>query len=323
MNFLLRRLGHGLALLVAVSVLSFAMAELAPGDYLTDLQLNPAVSQETLGMLRERYGLDESLPVRYLRWVESILRGDLGFSVAHQAPAAALLLPRARNTLGLGFVALVLTWLVSVPLGVWSAYRPNGLLDRAAGWLSSLLLATPTIVLGLAFLLLAARVDFLPTGGMTSLDFEDMNWGARMLDRVSHLALPVLALALGGFPVVFRHTRSALGEVVEAPYLKAARAQGVGTPRLLFAHALKAAANPLVSLFGLSVAGLLSGSLIIEVIMDWPGLGPLLIESILARDAHVVVGAVLLSSVFLIGGNLLADVMLVWLDPRIRKAIRE
>lgn len=319
MHYVLRRLAHGLVLLIAVSILSFLMAELAPGDFLADLQLNRGVSEETLSLLRDRYGLEEPMPVRYLHWLRSILRGEFGFSMAHQAAAGSLLLPRARNTLFLTATALLLAWFTAIPLGVWSAYRQGGVLDRLAVGFSSLLLATPTIVLGLAFLLLAGRLDFFPTGGMTSLDFHELGPVGRISDLARHLVLPATALALGSFPVVYRHARAAVAEVVDAPFLKAARGQGIGVLRLLSRHALKAAANPLISLFGLSVAGLLSGSLLIEVIMNWPGLGPLLLESILARDAHVVIGAVLLSSVFLIGGNLLADLMLFWMDPRTRE----
>lgn len=319
MNYVLRRVLHGLLLMAAVSVLVFLMAELAPGNFLAELELNPAVSEQTIGHLRDRYGLDEPLPIRYLLWIKSALRGEFGFSMAYQIPVGSLLLPRALNTLVLTVTALILAWSAAVPMGVWAAYRPGGLTDRLAGGVSSFLLATPTLVLGLVFLVAAARLDAFPTGGMVSLDFEELGVVGRIADLGRHLALPALALALGSFPVVYRHARTSVGEVLDAPYLKAARAQGIGLFRLLFGHALKAAANPLISLFGLSVAGLLSGSLLIEVIMAWPGLGHLLHGAILARDAHVVVGAVLLSSVFLLGGNLLADLLLFWVDPRTRE----
>lgn len=320
MRYVLRRLFHGLVLLAVVSALSFLMADLAPGDFLSDLRLDHSVSKETIDSLRARYGLDESLPSRYLSWVRSLLTGDLGFSLAYQVPAGSLLLPRARNTLVLASIALILAWGTAVPLGAWAAYRPSGVLARVTAASSSLLLATPTIVLGLFLLLLSARLDVFPTGGQSSLDFEQLSGAGRVWDLARHLALPAMALFLGSFPVIYRHARAAVAEVIDAPYLNAARAQGIGPFRLVFGHALKAAGNPLISLFGLSVAGLLSGSLLIEAIMAWPGLGPLLIESIFARDAHVMVGAVLLSSVFLIVGNLVADLMLYWLDPRTRGA---
>lgn len=320
MRYVLRRIFHGLILLAAVSALSFLLADLAPGDFLAGVQLDRDVTPETIEVLRDRYGLDEPLALRYLRWLGSILRGDFGFSLTYQVSAGSLLLPRARNTLLLASIALMLSWGTAVPLGVWAAHRPRGLLARAAGGASSFLLATPTIVVGLFFLLLSARVGFLPTGGLSSLDFEGLGWAGRLVDLGRHLALPVLALAIGSFPVLYRHAKAAMEEVVGARFLVAARSQGIGSFRLLFSHALRAAANPLITLLGLSVAGLLSGSLLIEVIMGWPGLGPLLIEAILARDEHVMIGAVLLSSVFLIAGNLLADLMLYWLDPRTRGA---
>lgn len=320
MRYVLRRLVHGLILLTVVSALSFLMADLAPGDYLAALELEPSVSAETIDTLRARYGLDRPLPVRYLSWARSIVSGDLGFSLAHQVPAGSLLLPRARNTLILASIALILAWGIAVPLGVWSAHKPLGVLARVSGAVSSFLLAMPTLVVALSLLLLSARLDFFPTGGAFSLDFETLSWTGRARDLARHLALPVTALVLASFPVIYRHTRAALSEVIHARYLEAARGQGVGPFRLLFGHALKAAANPLISLFGLSVAGLLSGSLLIEAVMAWPGLGALLIESIFARDVHVMIGAVLLSSVFLVFGNLLADLLLYWLDPRTRGA---
>lgn len=319
MHYVFRRLAHGLVLLFAVSILSFLMAELAPGDFLDDLRLNRGVSQETLSLLRDRYGLDEPMPVRYLRWLESMVRGEFGFSMVYQTEAGSLLLPRARNTLLLTATALVLAWLTAVPLGVWSAFRQGGIVDRLAAGMSSFLLSVPTVVLGLVFLLLAVRLGSLPTGGMTSLDFQELSRLGQASDLARHLFLPAIALALHGFPRVYRHVRAALAEILQAPFLENARAQGIGGFRLLFGHALRPAANPLVSLFGLSIAELLSSSLLIEVIMNWPGLGALLFDSILARDAHLVIGTVMLSSVFLIGGNLLADLLLFWIDPRTRE----
>lgn len=318
MRYVLRRLVHALLLLVAVSILSFLLADLAPGEPLSELPLGRGISEETVASLRARYGLDRPLASRYLRWARSVLAGEFGFSIVHRAPAGKLLLARARNTLLLALVALFLVWATALPVGVWSAHRPRGLVARSAQAAASLLLATPTLVLGLALLLLAARVEFFPLGGMASLDAASGGPLDRLADRARHLLLPALALALGAWPVVYRHVRSAVGETLAAPFLQVARSCGIPTRQRLFRHALKAAANPLISLFGLSVGGLLSGSFLVEIIMSWPGLGPLMLEAILARDVHVVTGVVLLSSLFLVAGGLLADGLLYWLDPRTR-----
>ena len=153
---------------------------------------------------------------------------------------------------------------------------------------------------------------------MVSLGHEDMDAGARAADVARHMVLPVLALVLGVLPVLVRHVRTAVAEALEAPFVRAARAHGLSEARVLFFHALPAAANPLVSLFGLSIASLLSLSLLVEVVMAWPGLGPLMLEAILARDLHLVVGPVLASTVLLLVGNLVADLLLLAVDPRIR-----
>jgi peptide/nickel transport system permease protein len=319
LRFLARRLGHAVLLLFGVSLLSFVLAELAPGDYLSDLWLHSSISPETIAALRAQYGLDDPLPVRYLRWLGSAFRGELGYSVAYDMPVAPLLWRRALNTLLLTTTATLMSWLIAIPVGVWCANRKGRLLDRMSTVGTSLLLATPELLLGLALLVVAVRTSWLPAGGMVSLEYDQLGPAGKILDLLSHLFLPVLALVLGALPTLIRHTRAAMLEVLSSPFLQAARAHGIRRRRLLWRHALPAAANPLISLLGLSVAGLLSGSLLIEVIMSWPGVGPLLLEAIMARDIHVVVGTVMLSSLFLVSGNLLGDLLLYLADPRVRR----
>jgi peptide/nickel transport system permease protein len=180
-------------------------------------------------------------------------------------------------------------------------------------------MAIPELLLGLALLLVATRTTLLPVGGMVSVGYDQLTPLGKLWDLLRHLLLPVVALVLGALPTLIRHTRAAMTEVLGSPFLLAARAHGICRRRLLWRHALPAAANPLISLLGLSIAGLLSGSLLIEVIMSWPGVGPLLLEAILARDIHLVVGTVMLSSLFLVTGNLVGDLLLYLTDPRIRR----
>lgn len=320
MSHLLRRLASGALVLAATSVLIFALAEVAPGDFLSGLEVDPRIPRETVEALRERYGLDRGVAERYLAWARSALAGDFGYSIAHGRPVADLLLPRARNTLVLTLLASLAAWALALPLGTWMAAAKGGWIDRLGLGASAVLLATPQLLLGLGALLLAAATGAFPTGGMTSLGFEEMGLAARLGDLAWHLALPASALVLGSLPVLVRHVRSALGEVLDAPFLRVARGHGIRPTRLLFRYALPAAANPLISLFGFSVASLLSGALVIEVILSWPGLGTLLLQAILARDLHVVVGATLFSAVFVVAGQLLADLALLAADPRIREA---
>jgi peptide/nickel transport system permease protein len=318
MRYLRRRLVHALLLLIAVSLLSFLLVEMAPGSYFEEMRLNPQISPETVAALRAQYGLDQPLPLRYLRWVKSVIAGQFGFSFAYNSPVAPLLWTRARNTLLLTGTATVIAWLLALPLGVWSASQQGKWADRLVGTGTSVLLALPDLLLALGLLLFAVRTGVLPSGGMVSLSFPELSFWGKVEDLARHLLLPVLVLVLGSLPVLVRHTRAALVEVLGLPFILAARGHGVPRSKLLFCYALPAAANPLITLFGLSVAGLLSASLLVEVILSWPGLGPMLLEAILARDLYVVIGAVMFSTVFLVIGNFLADLLLYAADPRIR-----
>lgn len=318
MRKLAPRLLHSLFLLFGVSVLAFALTELAPGDYFSDLELAPSISDDTARILRERYGLERPWTARYLEWLGSTLRGDLGYSFAHNVPVSRLLWGRAGNTLLLTALATLLAWLVALPAGIWAAARRDRWSRGLFSGSTSLLLAVPDLVLALLLLLAALRTGLFPTGGMRSLGAAELGAWARLGDLAWHLALPVAALVLATAPFLARHVHSSMREALASPFIQAARACGVPRRRLLWRHALPAAANPLVSLLGLSIASLLSASLLIEIVLSWPGLGPLLLQAILGRDVQVVIAAVVASTLFLVLGNLAADLLLHAVDPRLR-----
>jgi peptide/nickel transport system permease protein len=319
MKYALRRGLRVVALLFGVSVLCFLFTEMAPGSFFDEMRLNPQISPETISALRTRYGLDQPLVVRYGRWLNSVAHGDLGFSIAYNAPVAPLLWSRSENTLLLATVAMLLTWLIGVPLGIWTAASRGSWFDQVVESGNSLLLSIPEIVIALGLLAAGVRWRLVPVGGMVVLDHDDLSSWGKVLDIARHLLLPTAILVLAGISIVVRHVRASVVEVLAAPHVRASRALGVGPVRLLFRHVLPVAAGPLVSLFGLSIASLLSGSLLVEAATGWPGLGPLLLEATLARDLYLVTGGIFFSALFLIGGNLVADVMLWMVDPRIRK----
>jgi peptide/nickel transport system permease protein len=318
LQYLIRKVGHALFLLIGVSALSFAFSQLAPGDFLSEMRLNPQISTETISGMRAQYGMDQPLPVQYWRWVRSAMQGDLGFSFAYNSPVTPIILSRAENTLVLTGSATVIIWLIAIPFGVWSAAHEGQPLDRIGGAATAALVACPDILLALVLLLIALRTRWLPVGGMTSLNFAELTPARKMLDVLLHLALPLTVLVLGSLPVMIRHVRATMVETLRLPFAHAARAHGISRQRMLFRHVLPAASNPLISLFGLSIAELLSASLLVEVIMGWPGLGPLLLEAVLGRDMYLVIGITMFSTLFLVVGTLLADVLLVVSDPRIR-----
>lgn len=318
MSYFLRRLMQAAFLLIGVSILTFLFSTLAPGTYYDEMRLNPQISPETVAALRAQYQLDRPLPVRYGRWLLSLLHGEMGFSFAYNSPVAPLLWVRARNTLLLTVTATLIAWALAIPLGMWSATTFGHLPDRALSWATAGLLVIPDLVLALGLLILAVRSGWFPTGGMVSAGFESLSWFQQVRDIALHMELPVLALVLSALPVLVRHVRAAVADVLQAPFVRAAKGHGISRRTLLYRYVLRAAANPLITLFGFSLGALLSGSLLVEVVMSWPGLGPLLLEAILARDVYVVIGGVLCSTVFLVAGNFFADMLVYWADPRIR-----
>ncbi len=313
-----RRTLHGLLLLAGVSVFAFALLSAAPGNFFDELRLNPQISPATVTALKIQYGMDRPLPVRYLRWLGSVARGEFGYSMSYHCAVGSLIWVRARNTLLLTGLATLLAWMLALPWGILEALHRGGWVDRMGGAVTAALLAIPDVLLGLLLLLFAARTGWFPTGGMASVDTMHAAFADRLRDVAVHLFLPVVALALGTVPVLVRHVRSAMIVVLDSPFIAAARGQGIRKWRLVYRHALPAAMNSLISLLGFSIGALLSMSLLMEVVLSWPGLGPLVLGAILARDVYVVIAAVLLSSIFLVLGNLLADVLLYWIDPRIR-----
>jgi peptide/nickel transport system permease protein len=318
MKYIARRLLHGMILLFGISLMSFLFSDLAPGDILSDVQLDPRVSHETLTGLRSRFGLDRPLPVRYADWVASVLKGDFGYSLAYRAPVGPLLAQRIPCTLLLTGIATLLVWALAIPLGIWSATQGR-ISSAILNLVLSSFLAIPELLLALTLLVWAVRTGHFPAGGMRSPGFDSMTAGERFRDVAWHLVLPVTTLVLGMLPVLVRHVRASMVESLASGFVLNARALGIPRRRILFRHALPAALNPMISLAGFSFGALLSGSLLIEVVVGWPGLGPLFLDAVTARDFDVVIGVVMLAGTLFVTGNLLADIALYRTDPRIRE----
>jgi peptide/nickel transport system permease protein len=318
MRYAARRLLHSLLLLAGVSLLSFLFADLAPGDFFSEMRLDPGVTGGTIDRLRARHGLDRPLPVRYAAWLGSMAHGEFGYSLAYDSAVGPLLRERIPGTLLLTATATLLAWLMAIPLGIWNAARRGTWSDSLSKVSLSILLSIPELLLAVIFLVIAVETAWFPAGGMHAPGAESLPASEQFRDTLRHLVIPVAVLVLGMLPVLVRHVRSAVGECLDSPFALAARAQGIPRGRLLFHHILPAALNPLISLFGFSLGTLLSASLLVEVLVGWPGLGPLFLEAIMARDFALVLGVVMSSTTLLIAGNLIADLLLYRADPRIR-----
>ncbi len=305
-------------MLLGITVLSFLIIQLSPGDFLAEIRLNPVVSQETVDRMRTNFGLDRPLYVQYIRWLVSIVRGDFGYSFAYHVPVLWLIQSRLLNTLLLNVIALVVAWSLAIPIGIYAATHQYSWQDNLLSLLSYIGISTPTFFSGLLLLFVAFKTRWLPIGGMTSLDYELLPWYGRVFDVGRHLVIPVVVLGVLAVAGLMRQMRANLLEVLHHDYVRTARAKGLAERVVVNRHAVRNAINPLITIFGLELGGLLSGSAILEVIVGWPGLGQLILDAVVRKDLYVVMGSLVIGGVTLVAGNLIADVLLAVSDPRIR-----
>lgn len=313
-----RRLIQLVPLLLGVSILSFLIIQLSPGDFLAEIRLNPVVSQETVDQMRANFGLDKPLHVQYVRWLRNIIRGDFGYSFAYQVPVLWLINTRLLNTLLLNVVALVIAWLIAVPIGIRAATQQYSTTDNLLSLGAYIGISTPTFFSGLLLLFFAFKTGWLPIGGMTSLDYSLLPWWGKVLDVARHIIIPASVLAFLAVAGLMRQMRANLLEVLRQDYVKTARSKGLADRVVIYKHAVRNAINPLITIFGLELGGLLSGSAILENVVGWPGLGQLILDSVIRKDLYVVMGSLLIGGVTLVVGNLVADILLAVADPRIR-----
>jgi len=317
-RFILKRLLHMIPILLGVSLLTFLLMSLTPGGYFANLKQNPQISPETIAKLQAKYHLDKAWYVQYGYWLKNAAMLDFGYSVQYKISATSLIFTRLWNTFVLSFFALLIAWLVAVPLGVWAAVKRDSWVDRGCSFIAFVGLSIPDVLLALLALLFAASTGWFPVGGAQSALYDLMSPMQQFWDRAHHLILPALVLAASDLAGIMRKMRSNLLDTLHAEYVTAARARGLAEGWVIYKHALRNAINPLLTIFGYSLAALLSGAFIVENIMAWPGLGRLTMEAFFAKHSFLVVDCVVMATALLIVGNFIADLLLAWSDPRIR-----
>jgi peptide/nickel transport system permease protein len=316
--YILRRVLQTLPLLVGISVLTFLLLQLAPGDFLSQMSENPSISQDTIDAMRRRFGLDKPWYVQYGLYLQNVvLRFDFGESFSRHQPVFEVLQDGLSNTLLLAVASALVTWGLAIPLGIWAAVRQHTWVDRLLSLVAFIWLSIPEILSGLLLLMLAARTGWFPVGGMRSLDYDDLAPVGQFLDIAHHLLLPAFVVGLIPLASRMRQMRGNLLDVLRLDYVTTARAKGLDERVVIFKHALRNALNPMITLFGYTLGALVSGSFIAEIIFSWPGLGRLTLDAILTQDQYLVMGSVLMASTVLIAGNLIADILLAVADPRI------
>jgi peptide/nickel transport system permease protein len=317
-TYVARRFLQIIPLLFGISALTFLLLQLAPGDFLNQMAENPAISAETIEAMRRRFGLDRPWYVQYGLYLQNVLfRFDFGQSFSRHQPVFTVLQEGLGNTLILATAAALVTWLLAIPLGVLAAVRQYSWVDKTLSLVAFVWLSIPEILSGLLLLMLAARTGWFPVGGMRSIDYDDLTAWGRFLDLAWHLALPALVVGLVPLASRMRQMRGNLLDVLRLDFVTTARAKGLDERVVVFKHALRNALNPMITLFGYTIGALVSGSFIAEIIFSWPGLGRLTLDAILTQDQYLVMGSVLMASVVLILGNLIADLLLAIADPRI------
>lgn len=318
--YVIRRIAVMVPTLFLVSVVCFFVIQIAPGSFTDRYLEDPRMSPAQVARIQQQLGLDRPPHEQYLRWVAGIVtRGDFGFSFFANRPVWSVIGERLWWTVLVAGITMAFAWLVAVPLGIVTALRRNGVTDFLASFLGYIGLATPDFLVALLLVSLVLQSGGTNVGGLFSPRYIDAPWSwGRFVDFLNHMWIPVLAIGTGSIAAVMRQMRANLLDVLNADYVRTARAKGLPHRRVINKHAVRTALNPLVSLAGLSLPELINGTIIASIVLNLPTIGPLLYDSLINKDQYVAMSLLLLSSVLLMVGNLLADVSLAWIDPRIR-----
>ncbi len=317
LKYILKRIIQTIPLLILISLISFFIIRLSPVDPLAELKLNPSISPVTVEKERKRLGLDKPIIVQYGKWALSFVKGDLGVT-SNGEKVSQKLKERIPNTLLLTTIVILLTWLIGVPLGIIAAVNWKTPFDRILTVITSIGMAIPSFFFAVLLLIFAVKTGWFPIGGLTSPNFAEMNFGEKFLDLAHHLILPVTVLFTISLAGLQRQMRANMLDVLDSDYIKFARAKGLSEISVIYKHALRNAINPMITLLGFEFAGLLSGAALTEYVFQYPGLGRLILEAVLKSDINLVMASLMMGAVMLVLGNLIADILLIITDPRIR-----
>ncbi len=317
LSYLLRRLVQMIPLLIGITFLSFFIIDLAPGDYFSTLRMNPAMSPQLVAELERQFGYGDPLLVRYLKWLWSAANLDLGISLAYRVNVIDLIGMRAGNTVLLAVSSMLMTWTLSIPMGILVALRPNSLTDRALSLAAFVGMSLPSFFLAFLLMYAALQSGWFPIGGTISIDYDSLTVWGKIVDRARHLVLPTVVLGTAGMAGLMRLMRANILEIKEADYVRSARAKGLSEKVVVGKHILRNALNPFVTLAGAELGDLLGGAALVEAVMNLQGLGTLMLDAVRSLDVYLVMGSVLIGSMLLLIGNLLADLALTLVDPRI------
>ena len=324
LRYISRRLLYGFIVLVFVSIGSFIIIQLPPGDYLTTYISNMEkygmhVDEQTAAALRRSYGLDQPIYVQYVKWVDKALHGDLGGSFQYQAPVAQLIMDRLPLTLALSLGSILVIYLIAIPIGILAAVRQYSVWDYTATFIGFMGMAVPEFLLALVLMWFSYRTFGVSIGGLFSQEYQNAAWSfAKVLDLLKHLIVPVIVMSVVGTAGLIRVMRGGLLDEIGKQYLITARAKGLKERRLILKYAVRSALNPIISAGAWLLPDSFSGGTIIAIVLGIPTVGPLLLQALLSQDMFLAASIVMIISMLTILGILLSDIILALVDPRIR-----
>ncbi|TYB95733.1 MAG: ABC transporter permease [Kosmotoga sp.] len=322
LKYIVRRLILAIPVLLGVSVLAFLIISAAPGDFLDNYRLNPSVSPKQVEVLERQFGFDKPIVVQYFKWLGEVLRGNFGYSFVYHVPVFDLIWRRLGATLLLSITTLIFTWGIAIPLGIYAALHQYSASDQGLSVFAFIGLSIPNFFFALLWLFMAAKTGWFPIGGIISLNHDELSMIGKIGDYLWHVVGPVVTLGTAGLAGQMRQMRGQLLDKLTQDYVIFARAKGMPEHNVIYTHAVRNAINPLITMFGYALSALLGGAVLTETVFGWPGMGRLVIEALTSQDLFLVMASLLLASLMLVIGNLSADLLLAWVDPRIRYRLR-
>ncbi|MFN4227530.1 MAG: ABC transporter permease [Candidatus Ratteibacteria bacterium] len=317
-RYILNRLFQFIPLLIGMTFISFLIIQISPGDYFTQLKMNPEISPETIENMRKLFGLDKPVIIQYFYWLKNIFTFNLGESFSYHVPVSFLIKVRLKNTIALSIFSIILTWIISIPLGVYGAIKDKKFQERILSFFAYIGISLPSFFLAMLIIFFISKTAILPLGGTTSIFYENASNFEKFIDYLKHLLVPGMILTLSGIGSLYRLMKNNFLETLNSPYIFTAYAKGLPIYKIYFKHALRNAINPMITIFGYELSGILSGAGLVEIITGWPGMGRLVLEGVLSSDLFLVMASLLIGGILLILGNLLADILLALVDPRVR-----
>lgn len=315
--YILKRIFQSLPIIILVTIISFFLIRLSPIDPLAELKLNPAVSKQTVESEVKRLGLDKPIPVQYFYWAKNFVKGDMGTTTTGEKVSNKIK-ERVLNTLLLSLNVIFWTWLIGIPIGIIAALNYRSAFDRMLTALSSAGMAIPSFFFAVLLLIFAQKTGWFPIGGLTSANFYNLNGWEKFLDIMHHLFLPTFVLTTLSLAGLSRQMRANLLDTLDSDYVKYAISKGISRKKVILKHALRNAVNPLITMLGFEFAGLLSGAALTEYVFQYPGLGRLILEAVMKSDINLVMAGLVIGSLMLVIGNVISDILLRIVDPRVR-----